>query len=817
MRNKITFVLLTFLVMCLNLRAQTPFAFHASEVTHPNSLLKSYAEEDVNIIGNPGFEEDYSGWGIWGTVMPAITSDVANIHSGAKAAVITGVDAGFWKDITGLKANTKYKISAWGKLGDVDQQGYIYAKTNNDNIVTADFTSTDYQLVSLEFTTPADATGFQIGFWRIDGMGSNNVYLDDFEVVEVAGVPVVNVSGVSLNITSASLEIGGTLQLGATVEPADASNKEVTWSSSNTDVATVVDGLVTAVADGTADISAITTAGNFIAKCAINVTVPEVNIISNQGFEEDYSGWGIWGPVMPSITTDVANVHSGAKAAEVTGVDAGFWMDIADLKANTKYKISAWGKLGDVDQKVYIYAKTNNDNIVTADFTSTDYQLVSVEFTTPSDATGFQIGFWRIAGMGSINVYLDDFKVVEVPVVNVSGVSLNITSAWLEIGGTLQLGATVEPADAFNKELKWSSSNTDVATVVDGLVTAVAAGNVNISAITTNGNFTAKCAIAVTEPAVNIIGNAGFEEDYSGWGIWGPVIPSITTDVANVHSGEKAAVITGVDAGFWMDITGLKTNTKYKISAWGKLGDVDQQGYIYAKTTNDDIVVAAFTSTDYQLVSMEFTTPAEAARFQFGSWRVPGMGSNNVYLDDFRVVEVVDVSVVNVSGVSLDITSAPLEIGGTLQLGATVEPADASNKEVTWSSSNTDVATVVDGLVTAVAAGTATITVTTDDRNKTAFCTVQVDGFDGISAEIASNNMLIYPNPVISGVLNINFGKNVVNAKVKIRDLTGKIVSEVNIDNKSSLVLNVGQLPAGIYSIGIYEAQNVFNKKLIIK
>ena len=81
---------------------------------------------------------------------------------------------------------------------------------------------------------------------------------------------------------------------------------------------------------------------------------------------------------------------------------------------------------------------------------------------------------------------------------------------------------------------------------------------------------------------------------------------------------------------------------------------------------------------------------------------------------------------VSVSGVSLNKTSLTLEAGETAALTATVTPANAANKSVTWSSSDTTVATVADGVVTAVAAGTATITVTTADGGKTATCTVTV-------------------------------------------------------------------------------------------
>ena len=83
---------------------------------------------------------------------------------------------------------------------------------------------------------------------------------------------------------------------------------------------------------------------------------------------------------------------------------------------------------------------------------------------------------------------------------------------------------------------------------------------------------------------------------------------------------------------------------------------------------------------------------------------------------------------VPVTGVKLDKTSLTLQETGSDTLTATVEPADATNKDVTWASSNSAVATVdATGNVKAVGAGTATITVTTEDGEKTATCTVTVE------------------------------------------------------------------------------------------
>lgn len=80
---------------------------------------------------------------------------------------------------------------------------------------------------------------------------------------------------------------------------------------------------------------------------------------------------------------------------------------------------------------------------------------------------------------------------------------------------------------------------------------------------------------------------------------------------------------------------------------------------------------------------------------------------------------------VAVESVTLNKTELTLEVGGEETLTATVAPDNATNKTVTWSSSNNTVATVANGKVTAVAAGTATITATADGKSAT--CTVTVN------------------------------------------------------------------------------------------
>ena len=108
-----------------------------------------------------------------------------------------------------------------------------------------------------------------------------------------------------------------------------------------------------------------------------------------------------------------------------------------------------------------------------------------------------------------------------------------------------------------------------------------------------------------------------------------------------------------------------------------------------------------------------------------------GTAEGKEYTQDFEIVFSEGVGAggepVSVTGVTLNHTTLSMNVGGTATLTATVNPTNAANKNVTWSSSAPSIATVsTSGLVTAIAVGTATITVTTSDGGKTAMCVVTV-------------------------------------------------------------------------------------------
>jgi putative cell wall-binding protein len=123
---------------------------------------------------------------------------------------------------------------------------------------------------------------------------------------------VVNVASVSLSKDSDTLTVGGTDTLTATVAPSNATNQNVTWASSNNNVATVDKGTITAVSAGTATITATTADGNNTTSCAVTVNNPVVNNI----------------PAAPNVTNDdTANTVTGIAAGMEYSLDGAGYVE----------------------------------------------------------------------------------------------------------------------------------------------------------------------------------------------------------------------------------------------------------------------------------------------------------------------------------------------------------------------------------------------------------------------------------------------------------------------------------------------------------
>ena len=265
-------------------------------------------------------------------------------------------------------------------------------------------------------------------------------------------------------------------------------------------------------------------------------------------------------------------------------------------------------------------------------------------------------------------------------VVHVTGVTLSEATVTITKGNTTTLVATVSPNDAYDKSVTWSTSDSTVATVNDGVVTAVGCGEAIITVTTTDGGYTAQCTTTVENPVTGV---------------------TLNTNVAYILTGETYQLVATVAPS---DACGDKSVTWSTSDS--SIATVSNNGLVTA--------VAAGSAT----VTVTTTVGSHTATC---------------------AVEVSEP--VAVTSVTLDESTLDVTVGQTRQLTATVLPSDAHDKSVTWSSSNNNIATVTsNGLVTAVSAGTANIIVTTTDGGYTAACEVTVTdpGFTSMVIEGAS-------------------------------------------------------------------------------
>lgn len=188
----------------------------------------------------------------------------------------------------------------------------------------------------------------------------------------------------------------------------------------------------------------------------------------------------------------------------------------------------------------------------------------------------------------------------------------------------------------------------------------------------------------------------------------------LTFDTSSIPSGATNISITG--------------NFKARVSNTTRVSNTGAQ--LYAGTTAKGSSVAFAATT----ASVRSLTPGTSwTRTDLNDLRlyVTGRGSSSTSSRriDFYGADVTITyteSSVAVTGVSLDKATDSVEIGSTTTLTATVTPSNATNKNVSWSTSSSSVATVSGGVVTGVSAGTARITVTTADGGYTAYCDVTV-------------------------------------------------------------------------------------------
>lgn len=223
----------------------------------------------------------------------------------------------------------------------------------------------------------------------------------------------------------------------------------------------------------------------------------------------DYDGLQLESFEMPDVTTGIMTNTLNKGFAYYTGVDIysnyKFYNEVNFYRI--KFTVRQAGSY--VVNNVLEFADGNNaDMIVDDGVILKPERLITREVVTatpkPTETTTNTTAPKPTSKPEPTNTEPSSTPSPSTPVA-VSGVALNKKVATINVGKTVTVKATVTPANAANKTLSWTSSNTKIATVSNGVVKGVKAGRVVITAKTTDGsNISATCTVTVKQPVTSI-------------------------------------------------------------------------------------------------------------------------------------------------------------------------------------------------------------------------------------------------------------------------------------------------------------------------
>ena len=586
----------------------------------------------------------------------------------------------------------------------------------------------------------------------------------------------VPVTGITLDQPEITIEVlKDAKQLKATVEPANATNKDVVFSSSNTNVAVVSNtGLVTAINNGTATIT-VTSKENpsIMAKCLVKVGAPvlvtdvtvqpaELNLKTDGTYQLSVS-------VLPSNADERGVTFESSNTAVATVSASG----LITAKGPGTATITVTAKDSSGKKATCTVTVTQPVKGVTVSPSSVVIQKDNVQKLTasvvPENATNKKLIYKssnetvavvsndgiitaRSEGWATITVCSEENQAiygtctvkVGLPVY-VTKITLDTTNVTMWAGATRQLGVSIEPANADIKTVTYGSSNPDVATVSsNGLITAKKKGTATITVTATDGSGkSASCAVIVKQPVT------GIQITPNGFTL-------VKGDVKDLKANVSPADADNPDV-IW---TSSNTNIA-AVSSKGQVTAVNEGSCVITATCKDNASISAS-------CTIVVGTP--------------------------------------VASVALAPNRASMNTGETILITASVLPTNASNKGIIWSWESKDGASIIltNGAVKAMKAGTVTVTAKAADNNNNgaqATCIITISG-DPIATPTPTPAPTVTATPGPTGGIwcRVNTEKGALN----VRDKIGGAVIDKIPEKGTFLVVNWGTTWCQVYYNGRY-------------
>ena len=590
-------------------------------------------------------------------------------------------------------------------------------------------------------------------------------------------VLAIPATSISLNPNQANLKVAETLQLEATVLPENATDKTIAWTSSNTNIIEIdSNGLVTAISVGEATITASNSAGQTaVITLTVVPTLAESLSVSPQSVTLKVGESGnIAVTIAPNTTTDksvtwissnedIATVNSeGLVTAhalgecEITATTA----DGSNKSATCHITVGAApAESISIEPKGPFTLRIGetiqfNATVLPQDATDKSVEWMSQTGGVTIDANGLATAVapvennWISATNSAGQQDLVYITVSPTLISSIDGVPQELS---LKVNQTIKVQAVVNPVDATDKSLKWSSSNTAVATVDgNGNIIAVAMGETDITVTANDGSgVSATCKVTVvTTPVerVSVTANGsttlkpGQTLQFNA-----TVLPENATDKTVVWTSSDVTVATVTNAGL---VTAVSVgNASIKATAGDKSACVE----ITVEPIRAESLILFHTDIDLK-VGEEYTlspviTPENttdktlvwrsddesiASVDSSGTVHANAIGNTVVRVSTTDGTELkaearIYVHPTPISEVIIDYDGpTTLKVGETAKLSANVLPENATDKNIKWLVMSPAILNISeDGLVTAVGVGTSWAGAFADNESEYPYDTVE--------------------------------------------------------------------------------------------
>ena len=417
---------------------------------------------------------------------------------------------------------------------------------------------------------------------------------------------------ITMNTNKISLNVGETGWVGVTYNPSDASDKVLYWSSSDESVAKVNEGVITAIGEGKAILTATARAGGKTASCTVTVENPNFVHIDEI-----------------KMKTEELNLNKGENG----------WIGVTYNPSNASNKVLTW--------------KSSNEDVAIVREGNVKAVGEGTAILTATSEDGGKTASCKVIVTGGKK--------------HLENIVLKTTTLEMKPGEGKTIYVEYNPSDVEDKVLYWTSNNEKVVTVREGYVKAVGEGTTTITATSRDGNKTATCKITVSDGTVKLQN----------------IKLSSSTEI--LKKGEQKTIYVTYNPSNVTDKTLYWTSSDEKVATI-------REGFV--KAIGDGVATLTATSRD-------------------GEKKV---SCQVVVINKSQEIE----------SISLKTTKETIEKGEEKTIYAVYNPSDVKDKTLYWISSNTSVVTVEKGRVKAVGKGTATITAVSRDGGKTASCEITV-------------------------------------------------------------------------------------------